>query len=380
MLTEERLIRYCAGIELDKHNTNKIRQILSSRSINWAYFFDRARGEGVLPLAYKGLAGIDYTECVVPKDIRERLHNSYYTIAARNALLYEKLNNILGSFNRSNIEVILLKGMVLINTVYQDIALRPMYDIDLLIHRQNLPLVEDKLKELGYVNSDSYPEAFYKGNIMVDVHCELTNVTRVKSRNKSYNLNMDEVRQSARIIEINGQEARILSPEYLLIDLCLHLTLHHGLSGLIWFVDIARTIDYYENEINWNKFIQNCLRYKIYKPVYYVLSYVKEILGRQIPGFVLHGLKPKRQGRLEKRVFKSILSGVTLENIRFFFTLSMMESSLDRLRFLREITFPSPKMLSAKYGISPGQSIAGGYLIHFKTILSSSLKLLQKIS
>jgi hypothetical protein len=156
--------------------------------------------------------------------------------------------------------------------------------------------------------------------------------------------------------------------------------LHHGLSGLIWFVDIARLIEYYKNEIDWNRLVDDCLRYKIYKPVYYVFSYVKEILGQEIPKFVLDGLKPKRQNLLERKVFDSILSGAALENIRFFFTLSMIEQPLDRLMFLREIALPSPKVLCAKYGISPGGSIAQGYLIHFKTILSSALKLMQKFS
>jgi len=379
MLAEDRLIRNLLQADINQSVSRKVKEALSP-DLNWAYFFGRARSEGLLPLAYKGLAGIDYADSVVPEDIRERLHSSYYTIAARNALLYEKLNNILDSFNRMNIEAILLKGIALARTVYSDIALRPMYDIDLLIHKQDFSLVKEKLNELGYVNYPAYPEDFYNQNMMVDVHCDLTNVTRVKSRNRSYNLNIDQAWESSRLIEIEGQRVRILSPEYFLIDLCLHLTLHHGLSGLIWFVDIDRLIKYYKNEIDWRRFVDTCLRYKIYQPVYYVLSYVKEILGRQIPHSVLDELKPKRQNWLEKKVFNSILSGATLENIRFFFTLSMIELPLDRLMFLREIAFPSPRVLSAKYGISPDEPIARGYLTHFKTILSSSLKLLQKIS
>jgi hypothetical protein len=191
---------------------------------------------------------------------------------------------------------------------------------------------------------------------------------------------MDEVWKSSIPIEIGGEKARILSPAHCLMDLCLHLTLHHGLQGLKWFIDIAGLIEYYKNEMDWNKFIEDSFRYKIYKPIYYVLFYVKNVLGQQIPQFVLDGVKPKRQNFLERKIFDLIVSGTSIENIRFFFTLSTMENFVDRLIFLKEITLPSPRVLSARYNISSARHIPKYYLIHLKSVMSSILKLLQKVS
>lgn len=376
---EDRLIRYCARLDIGNNLAGKIKAILSPE-LNWDYFFKRARSEGILSLVYKTLSEIDCAKSVIPEGIRERLHSSYYTIAARNTLLYKKLDNILDSFNQDNIEVILLKGMALAQTVYPDIALRPMYDIDILIHEKDLPLIEEKLKKLGYMNSSSYPEDFHKDNMMVDVHWELMNITRVKSRSKSYRINMNEIWQNSRVIEIAGRKVRILSAEHNLMELCLHLTLHHDLSGLIWFVDIAQLIEHCKNEIDWDRFVADSRRYKIYRPAYYTLCCVKQNLGQQVPRFVLDRLRPKRQSLLERKIFDLILSGASLENIRFFFTLSTMESLLDRLKFLREIALPSPKVLSARYNISSARHIPHCYLSHFKSILSSISKLLKKIS
>ena len=378
MLAEDRLVRYCACIKIDDNIDQNIKEILSP-DLNWAYFFDRARSEGITSLAYKRLSAIGYAKTIVSENIWKRLESSYYTVAARNTLLYENLSNILSSFQQANIEVIILKGMDLAQTVYPDIALRPMYDIDILVHKEDFPLVEDRLSSLGYINSSSYPEDFHKDNMMVDVHWDLMNITRVKSRKKSCHIDLAKVWEDSRFIEIGGQKTRILSPEHCLMDLCLHLALHHGLSGLIWFVDIARFIEYYKNEINWNRFLENSLRYKIYKPIFYTLFYVKKNFGQEIPEFVLCGLKPKRQGFLEKKILKLILSGSSLENIRFFFTLSTIENPLDRIAFLREIALPSPKVLSAKYGISSVRYIPRCYIIHFKSIFSSILKLLKKL-
>jgi len=191
---------------------------------------------------------------------------------------------------------------------------------------------------------------------------------------------MDEAWRNSMPIEINGEKARILSPEYCLMDLCLHLTLHHGLQGLMWFVDIARLVEHYRNEIDWGMFIKKTFEYKVYKPVYYVLSYVRRILGQDIPQFVLDELRPKRQNFLERKIFDLVMAGEALENIRFFFTLLVIENFPDRIAFLREISLPSPRMLSARYNISSAVCIPQHYFIHFKNILSSVFKLFKKIS
>ena len=379
MLAEERLIRYCAQVDINSSVSEKIKEILSP-DLDWAYFFERARAEGVISLIYNSLSEIDDTKSLVPEDIWRRFQSCYYTVAARNTSLCQKLNIVLTSFNQAGIGVILLKGMALIHTVYPNIALRPMYDIDILIHKKDFSMAESKLKELGYTNSPSYPEDFHKDNMMVDVHWDLMNITRVKSRKKSYCIDLDEVWKSSLSLEINGEKARILSPEYCLMDLCLHLTLHHGLQGLVWFIDIARLIEYYKNEIDWNKFIEKSFEYKICRSIYYVLFYVKKVLGEEIPQFVLDRLEPAKQNFLERKVFNLIMSGASLENIRFFLTLLTMENFLDRLAFLREISLPSPKVLSMRYNITSAKSIPQYYFIHFKSILSSCLKLLQKLT
>lgn len=379
MQSKDVVARYLTEVNSNHPACEKIKEILTP-DLNWAYFFERARTEGVTPLVYSSLSEIDYIKSLVPEDIWRRFQNCYYTAAVRNTSLCQKLNTILSSFNQAKIEVILLKGIALIHTIYSNIALRPMYDIDILIHKKDFSLAESKLRELGYNNSVFYPEDFHKDKMMVDVHWELLNITRVKSRKKSYCIDIDKVWRTSLPLEINGQKARVLSPEYCLMDLCLHLTLHHGLQGLMWFIDIARLVEYYKNEMDWNKFIEDSFRYKIYKPIYYVLFYVKNVLGQQIPQFVLDELKPERQNFLERKIFDLIVSGTSIENIRFFFTLSTMENFLDRLIFLKEITLPSPKVLSARYNISSARYIPQYYLIHLKSVMSSILKLLQRVS
>jgi hypothetical protein len=379
MQAENSLISLCVEVNTNGDVFKKIQRILGP-DLNWAYFFERARSEGIMSWVYSRLSEIEGAQSLVPKDAWERLESSYYTVARRNIALTQKLNTILNSLNQAGIEVILLKGMALIHTIYPDIALRPMYDIDILIHKKDFSRVAEKLRELGYVNSTYYPEDFHQDNMMVDVHWELMNVTRIKSRKKSYLIDLDGAWRSSLPIEIKGEKTRILSPEYCLMDLCLHLAFHHGLEGLMWFIDIARLIELYKNEMDWHKFIEKSADYKICKPVYYVLFYVQNIIGQDIPQFVLEGLKPKKQNYLERKIFNLILSGAPVENARFFFTLAAMENWLDRLVFLTEIVLPAPQVLSGRYNISSARDIPRFYLIHLKSAVSTAFKLLQKIS
>jgi len=376
MRLEDRLVYSLARIDIDQDTNQEIKKTLSP-DLNWAYFFEQANNQGVASLIYKSLSGIDYARSIVPETILARLASCYYNVASRNTLLTEKLAAILDYFQKERIEIILLKGIALIQTIYPNIALRPIYDIDILIRPQDFAVVKAGLEELGYFNSVFYREDFYQDNIMVDVHEELINMTRIKSRRKAHRIDMDEVWRSSLAIEINGQKARILSPEYSLMELCLHLTFHHGLQGLIWFVDIARLIEYYKNEIDWNRFIKETSDYRINKPVYYALFYVSKILKQDIPEYVLSQLRPQRQNFLERKIFNMILSGRPLENTRFFFTLINLETFLDKIFFLREIALPSPGILSVKYNIPSLAGTPRYYLIHFNSILTSILKLLQ---
>jgi len=376
MRLEDRLVYSLARIDIDQDTNQEIKKTLSP-DLNWAYFFEQANNQGVASLVYKSLSGIDYARSIVPETILARLASCYYNVASRNTLLTEKLAAILDYFQKTRIEIILLKGIALIQTIYPNIALRPIYDIDILIRPQDFPVVKAGLEELGYFNSVFYREDFYQDNIMVDVHEELINITRIKSRRKAHRIDMDEVWRRSLAIEINGQKARILSAEHSLMELCLHLTFHHGLQGLIWFVDIARLIEYYKNEIDWNRFIKETSDYRINKPVYYALFYVSKILKQDIPEYVLSQLRPQRQNFLERKIFNMILSGRPLENTRFFFTLINLETFLDKIFFLREIALPSPGILSVKYNIPSLADTPRYYLIHFNSILTSILRLLQ---
>ena len=65
-------------------------------------------------------------------------------------LLLRELKDVLSSLVDRGVEVIVLKGAALVRNLYPDLGLRPMRDIDLLIHRKELPQAIEILYDLGY--------------------------------------------------------------------------------------------------------------------------------------------------------------------------------------------------------------------------------------
>ena len=371
---EDNLLLLCSRTRLDRERKRKIGQILAD-NLDWDYLLEEAHSRKVSPLLYRHLKD----EEGLPEKVKEDLKITYYTNSARNIWLLSKLGEILQIFREGEIPVIVLKGAALLETVYPDIGLRPITDLDLMVHRKDLPEIKEGLSRLGYENSEAYPEDFVKEGLMIDLHWELINVTRVGSRAKACKIEISDFWQNSQALRISGMETRVLSPEYLLIDLCLHLVFHHGLSGLVWFIDIAEVLRFYQEEIDWDKFVNKVGKYGIEKPLYYALLCVKEILEAPIPEGILDSLRPAREGFLEKKFLHSILNKEDIENARFFFTLVLMESLPDRIRFLRQIVLPSPGVLAAIYSIPPSRPAFPYYLLHLRRILLTTFRAGRKV-
>ena len=83
----------------------------------------------------------------LPEPVREKMKRIYFLSAARNARIYHELLIVLRALNDKDIQVILLKGAHLADSVYGNIALRPMADVDLLARSGDLLKIHHMLIE-----------------------------------------------------------------------------------------------------------------------------------------------------------------------------------------------------------------------------------------
>ncbi|MFA5339872.1 MAG: nucleotidyltransferase family protein [Candidatus Omnitrophota bacterium] len=331
----------------------------------------RAHEEGLSALLYYSIKNTGLSDSLPPEFV-SGLARHYYNNASFNLFAQEKLNEVLAAFETAGIDAIVLKGLSLMDTVYPNIAVRPITDIDLLIEENDFPRAKDKLNGLGYACEEYCREDFYNGEIAIDIHSSILNSVRVKSRHKTCNIDNAELWRDSGSITLSGRKVRVLSPEDQLISLCLHLFYHHGLKRLIWFVDICALLNAHENAFDWARFLDKCRRFKVKSPVYYCLIAAEIKIGIRVPREVLEKLKPPAENILTRKILDLAIHKDISEKVRFYFILLSLEKFKDKLLYLFEIILPRPNVLRAVY--LPGYSLLRLYLFHFKAIFVESSK------
>ena len=115
---------------------------------SWRQLVDRAEWHGVAPLLYHRLRHIE--NLVIPQQEGERLHHVYLHNLLKNRSILEQLSEIVREITEAGCSVLVLKGACLSYCVYQEAALRPMADIDLLVRSQDAEKVQRHLNTIGY--------------------------------------------------------------------------------------------------------------------------------------------------------------------------------------------------------------------------------------
>ena len=135
---------------------------------DWQLLNVMAKTEGVAPLLYDAFKRSN-PKCLNVQTFN-KLQQEYYATAAYNALLFRELDRILTALDEADIRVILLKGAALAQTLYDDPALRPMSDLDLLVPFEKLDRAVQVANDLGFQSDDFVP--YWPGIRRVRAHHE----------------------------------------------------------------------------------------------------------------------------------------------------------------------------------------------------------------
>jgi len=168
-----------AAVKLNISNNEKyFIENAINKITNWAYFIELAIINGVSPILYKNFLILNNFNAI-PQDIINKLKEAYYKTLRYNIVLHEQFSEIIKIFNENKIDSIALKGLYLAETIYEDIGLRQMSDIDLLIKKQDIEKACNLLIQNGFTDinlklkRDFHLNKHYnfcKSNIMVELH------------------------------------------------------------------------------------------------------------------------------------------------------------------------------------------------------------------
>lgn len=235
----------------------------------------------------------------VPSDVCASLKNVYQQNIIRIMKISGQSRQVLKALNTADIPTIPLKGIVLANSVYKSIGLREMNDLDLLVPQEKLARAFEIITGIGYKPSqpfclDSFiqtgkhiPALIKKDHVTIEIHWNIT------SPNMSYSIDPQELWEKAVPVQILDYETLMLSPEDLLLHICLHTSYQHQFDfGLRPFCDIAEVIHHFGTTLDWQVVIEKAKQRKWARGVYLALIIASEFVGADVAKDVLERLRP----------------------------------------------------------------------------------------
>jgi hypothetical protein len=336
--------------------------LTSVSSKEWDALLNLSQSHGVTPQCYKRLKDPSLSNCI-PPHILEELKKKYLHTAYTNTLILHSLGKVLQAFNLVDIPVIPLKGIYLAENIYQNIALRIMGDVDLLVQKKDLDQIQQKLTTLGYTSRPYWLEAehdlshslppFSKPNAVdLDVHWDFENP------DSPFKVDNEDLWQRAIPVKIAGVDVLSLSPEDFLLHLCIHTSYHHRFeSGLRSLCDISATLNTYQSILDGPLFLARTHEWGVERCVFLSLHLAQLLVGAKIPPGLLDQIKPADcDSRIEKWAIEQIFPDPTQQhqyvsvNVSRFWGTRNFRQKMARLF---ATIFPSSKLLSTKIPIPP---------------------------
>jgi hypothetical protein len=291
----------------------------------------------------------------------------------RHRLGLDALAALLDAFDGAGIPVIPLKGPLLAEALWDDPGLRPFSDLDLLVHRVDVPRAVELLGTLGYRALEwgrplAYELAYAWAACFVpsrtgaaafpiDLHWGLVGfpagvAPRAFDAREVWSRTVTEAWRA--------RPVRQLGREDLLLYLALHLAIHHPLGGAGWLLDLALLIRRAGSALDWKSVVERARRWGVAGAVYFALRAVETRLAPGVPGSVFTQLRPYGpRGALLDRFGRRSDDGGRLDHM---IPLLALDRVLDLARALAAVACPSPAWVRSRYATP---TMLRGYRIHY---------------
>lgn len=326
---------------------------------DWSGALGKADREGILPLLYWNLRD---DPGAVPAAVLEALRLSYLRNLARNTLAYKELELFLEAVRRAGLRAALTKGGRLALDIYPDVALRPFWDVDFLVHPADWPALKRILAGLDFAEATgveervpadavldwTYSPYFRRGGLFLEFHFG------------SFGLHVSGVPESdpwpaACRLRVRGTEAMVLPAEHELCYLAIHAQ-QHSYERLIWLADIAEFVA--RPGLDWDRVVRICRAEKVMGPVHHGLHLADSLWPGSVPPGPLAALRP---GPVERAGLRLLWSDEAMAArsgapvwpyyMPSLFSLWERRSPALAARTLRAIFFPPRTWLAATSGV-----------------------------
>ena len=253
---------------------------------------------GVAPLLYRALN--DTCPQAVPQDVLDQLQSRFRANGRRNLLLTGELLGLLRTLKAKGIPAVPYKGPILAVHAYGNLALREFGDLDVLIHKDNIPKAKDVMASLGYRQLEeltgAQEEAYLRSQCeyiftndrgtIVELHWALV------PRKITFSLDPEDLWTRLEAIDLGGATVPTFSPEDTLLILCVHGSKHRW-KRLAWVCDVAETINAHPS-MDWKRILAQAVELRGERMLFMGLFLANDLLGAPLPEYVLERVRADR--------------------------------------------------------------------------------------
>ena len=279
-------------------NLEIIGEFLGRQHLDWTKFNRIIAYHEIFPSAHIFLK--KYTQ-LVPLEELKLLEDKFYSNLLHLTSLQQESLKILRYLQDKNITALPLKGayFLLDSQVYADkVYLRPMYDIDILVKKDDYSKARGILESQGYKQElhGAKEEYWHNKNYHLaftrkaqDGHCYIVEVHWALdySRNKPL---LPHLWKRIRTIEVERTVFALLSHEDNIFSLALHQRRFGKMLLLKSACDVGLLLIKYQDILDWDYFIAETNRAPMRTTLYFVLVQAEILFNIQIPPGILKTL------------------------------------------------------------------------------------------
>lgn len=246
--------------------------------------------------------------------------------------------NALSALAQAGIPCLILRGQALAETLYQPASSRPQTDIDILVPENMGDASGKALTQAGWLPIQNHPLLFMRHETLLDVHIEPLGIDRIQAWEHLTPLRAHDFFTHTTTEVLANVNSLLVHPCVNLPYLCFHV-MKHSFNYLIWLWDIALLSHKVEKEGQWTEVAEGIRCYRLERPSFYALSYVRQHLNAPVPEHLLETIQPSMNWR-ERQMFSDFMQHAHIPFLAERLFARMQPDFSHRLMFWKETIFP----------------------------------------
>jgi hypothetical protein len=261
----------------------------------WSRLLNLLHAHWIIPFVYRKIGSLSQ-ECVPPETITDEMRQTFLVSCVRSVHMERQLQEIIEAFLDQGVRVLVLRGPALAFSLYDDPAMRPSGDLDLLVIPEQVVQARDILESLGYrclarrfeTARDFFREECFvhqenpENKFPVDlhwVHWELHPFFKGSEK-----VDIEDLFERAWKVETPTLAFETLHPVDYLIHSAIHLIMiHKNEMRLSWIYDTALLAQYLQAPDDWETLQERCVAWRARLPLEHCLKMAQVWTGLELP-------------------------------------------------------------------------------------------------